>query len=248
MLACSHAAFLVFAFGQVTWILLWPATMAWVAYRRNRRFVAGAWFGVLVAVKPMFAISALVLSWPVWITAGVVSLSITVIAMTVTGWTAWSQWIAIGSGISWIEDPLSASVWGLLARFEHVSRLRDLTMGSVVLGAVLACWASWRALSVTDPDRRLVCAWLLQATIAPLGWIYYLPLAFGPAAASWRGLFAFWAAFCLLSVPLGLVEPKPFPMLMGLIYPLALLCAWAAWGGPTRQETDVRLSTKTYTF
>jgi hypothetical protein len=88
-------------------------------------------------------------------------------------------------------------------------------------------------MSVIQPDRRLVCAWLLHATLAPLGWIYYLPLAFGPVAANWPHRAMAWAAFALLCVPIGLIEPKPFPLLLGLTYPLSLLCAWIAW---TRRE------------
>lgn len=231
LLLTSHAAYMAFAFGQVTWLLLWPATMAWVAYRHDRRCAAGAWFGVLVAVKPMFAVSALVLSWPVWTTAGAVSLSISALALFVTGWPAWLRWIQTGRAVSWIEDPLSASVWGLLARFEQVSRLSDLSIASIAVATGLGAWAVWRALFVTQPDRRLVCAWLLQATVAPLGWIYYLPLAFGPAAASWKNNAVTWTAFCLLCVPLALIEPKPFPVAMGLTYPAALVFAWIAWSG-----------------
>jgi hypothetical protein len=59
----------------------------------------------------------------------------------------------------------------MLARFEGVSRLSDLSPVSVLLVIVLGGWAVWRTMSVTQPDRRLVCAWLLHATIAPLGWI-----------------------------------------------------------------------------
>ena len=231
LLLVTHAAYLVFAFGQVTWLLLLPATLAWAAYRNDRPRTAGAWFGILIAVKPTFAIAALLLSWPVWVTAAGVSISISALALSVTGWPAWQRWLETGRGIAWIEDPLSGSIWGLMTRFEGVSRLADLSPLSVFLGIGVGGWAIWRTISVTQRDSRLVCAWLLHATITPLGWIYYLPLAFGPAAGSWRRGPWTWAAFALLCVPIGLIEPKPFPLLLGLTYPLALFCAWIAWTG-----------------
>ena len=234
MLLVTHAAYQVFAFGQVTWLLLWPATMAWAAYRHDRLPVAGAWFGILVAFKPTFAIAAVLLSWPVWVTAAGVSISISALAVSVTGWSAWQRWLETGRAVSWIEDPLSASAWGVFARFEGVSRLSDLSPASVLLVIVLGGWAVWRTMSVTRPDRRLVCAWLLHATIAPLGWIYYLPLAFGPVAGSWPRGAAARIGLALLCVPMGLIEPKPFPVLLGLTFPLALFCAWTAWTVPEK--------------
>jgi alpha-1,2-mannosyltransferase len=230
LLLITHAAYLVFAFGQVTWVLLLPATLAWIFYRRDRPYLAGVWFGVLIAFKPSFAVSALVLSLPVWVTAGAVSIGISAICVSVTGWGPWQGWFELGRAVSWIEDPLSASIWGLLARFEHVSRLSELSAASIVVALSVSAWAIWRTVSVTQRDERLVCAWLLQTTIAPLGWIYYLPLAFGPVAASWQNRRRAWIALGLVCVPLGLVEPKPFPLLMGLTYPLALVFAWAEWG------------------
>jgi hypothetical protein len=240
LLLVTQAAFLGFAFGQVTWLLLWPATMAWVAYRQGRLRTAGAWFGLLIAVKPTFAIAVLLLSVPVWLTAAGVSIAISALAISLTGWPAWQRWIDMGRSVAWIEDPLSGSIWGMMARFEGVSRLGDLSPLSVGFVAVAGAWAASVAISTRQSDRRLICASLFHTAIAPLGWIYYLPLAFGPAAASWPRNRWSWGAFALFCVPIGLIEPKPFPVLMGLTYPGALFCALMAWRSP--QE-----SAETYT-
>ena len=70
-LLATLPAQIAWAQGQVTWILLYPLTKAWRSAREGRSVTAGAWLAPAIAVKPILALTPLVLGLPVLVTAGV---------------------------------------------------------------------------------------------------------------------------------------------------------------------------------
>ena len=243
----THGTYVAITQGQVTFWLLWPVTRAWIAVRHGRHAIGGLWLGPVIAIKPTIALTALLLPWPVWVVAGALSAAITGLGILAAGWGPWAQWLEAGADVDWITQHLNASLWSLAARWEigqalHV-RLRDLSMPVILLVVAVGLLLGWRARRTKDIDRRFTLALLWHALMSPLGWIYYLPLAVGPAAATWRSNRWAIAAFLLSFVPLGFVSvhvawSAPIVRTMGSIYPAAILCAWVAW---SRSEANARL-------
>ena len=56
--------------------------------------MAGAWLAPAIAVKPILALTPLVLGFPILVTAGALSAALTLIGMAVTGPQPWHDWLA----------------------------------------------------------------------------------------------------------------------------------------------------------
>jgi hypothetical protein len=185
----SVAARYVWLEGQITWLLLVPATEAWLAYRSRSPVVAGVWLGVIIAIKPFFALAALALGVRTTLGAGVLSAGLTVLSLPFTSLTPWQEWLALGPRIS-ITWPLSGSVWTLGARAEGAApmdvvfwtTLSPLTLSAIAAAALLGAVAAVRQ---RDPDARWTSAIAVALLLSPLGWIYYLPFAAGALVALW---------------------------------------------------------------
>ena len=187
VLAVSAGAFHVWSQGQVTWVLLYPFTRAWLALRDGRLISAGLWLAPVIVAKPIFVAVALFWPWRTWLMTGVASL---MIALTGVAWLSlatWIAWLEGGSHVAWISYPLNASVWGLLARVQtgglHEGTLSDVMAFSPILLVIIAgaaAAAAWRIARDRDADRRTTAGVLLMLLLSPLGWVYYLPIAFGP--------------------------------------------------------------------
>jgi hypothetical protein len=186
-LLVTVAARYVWLEGQVTWLLLVPSTFAWVAYRRNARMASGMWLGLIVAVKPFFAVTAFALGLPVALTTVAVASALTAVGVLVTSLAPWQQWLSLGSHIS-VTWPLSASVWTLGARLVGATPHDFVTWTSlpsaVAVSAVIVALAGVRiAFAQVNRDAQWTIAIVLALLVSPLGWIYYLPLAWGAVVA-----------------------------------------------------------------
>jgi hypothetical protein len=189
VLLVTVAARYVWLEGQITWLLMAPATLGWVAYRRGAPIVTGVWLGLIVAIKPFFAITALALGVRVALTAAAVAALITVVGVLVTSLTPWQQWLALGSGIS-VTWPSSASVWTLGTRLvgatpHDVVTWTSLPLVVAICTLIVAATGCAVAFAQDNRDGRWTIAIGLALLVSPLGWIYYLPLAWGAILAMW---------------------------------------------------------------
>ena len=186
-LLVTVAARYVWLEGQITWLLMVPSTLAWIAYRRNDWLVSGMWLGLIVAIKPFFAVTALALGIPVALTTAAVAVVVSVVGMLVTSVTPWQQWMALGGGIS-VTWPLSASVWTLGTRLlgatpHDVVAWTALPLAVSICALVVAGGGFAAAFGQDNRDGRWTIAIGLALLLSPLGWVYYLPLA-------WPGMVA----------------------------------------------------------
>lgn len=247
VLHVTHAAFLVWLQGQVTWILLYPLTRAWLAYRAGRPVAAGLWLAPAVAIKPILALAAVALPMRVWATAGLLSAAMAVSSLAWTGWPPWATWLRVGSEVSWIAWPVNASLWGMAARLQS-GTMKGLTLrelhpvaAAAVSVVLMACLAL--AIRTSARDRRFTLALFWMVLASPLGWIYYLPLGLGCVTATWPPGRLAWAVIALISVPFHLVQDRfSSPLVIrtaGCMYGAAVLTAFFLWWRNGRNRPDV---------
>jgi hypothetical protein len=237
LLNVTHAAFLVWMQGQLTWLLLYPVTRAWLAFREGNQVSAGVWLAPAIAIKPILALLPLVLPWRVWVTAGVASASISLCTILWTGWEPWAAWLHVGSAVTWLEWPPNASLWGVAARLQS-GALKTLSMQELhpmALGAVVVAGAFAWLQAVREPnlDRRFTLAVLWTVLMSPLGWIYYLPLGLAPMLATWTHSIALWLAVALLTIPFHMIQDwfasPAIVRTVGCTYGAAVIIAWLVW-------------------
>ena len=207
----THAAFLIWMQGQLSWLLMYPVTRAWLAIRDGHQMRAGLWLAPAIAVKPILALLPLVLPWRVWLTAGAASALVTLCTILGTGWESWAAWLRVGSAVAWLEWPPNASLWGFCGA-PPVRRAQEPHFERAAPGAHWCC-GSHREPSPgseqrvnLDVDRRFTFAVLWTVLMSPLGWIYYLPLGLAPMVASWPRSNAVWLAVAFLTIPFHMVQ------------------------------------------
>ena len=227
LLLLTHGMAQHWLLGQWTGLLLYPVTQAWAAYRSGRHVHAGVWLAPVIALKPPFALLALLLPWPTWLTAGALSAAASLVGMAATGLDPWTAWIQAGSSVDWLAPRFNASLWGVAARWQvgvdGAIRMSDLHIVSIALVVSAGVGLAVHALAQRDRDRRFFCAGLFSVLLSPLGWGYYLPLVAGPAIGIWTRSRLAWTAFGLT---MGAV--LNYTDLRFLTVP-CVLCAWFAW-------------------
>ena len=229
-------AVFAWALGQLTWVLLWVVTRAWLAESQPMR--AGLWLGAAIAIKPPFALMALLLPWTILATAGVAAAAITAAALAMTGFGPWIEWLQLNRAVDWLSLRPNASLWGLAARIvsSHIEKvhLADipwyLVAAIFAIGVPLGLWAR----KATGP-RRWLLAGFWSLTMSPLGWTYYLPVFIGPAAATRpSSRIALGCAIVLMILPIpalyAILAPVPGGTpVAGAVYSIALGLLWVAW-------------------
>jgi Glycosyltransferase family 87 len=184
--------------GEMSLLLLYPFTRAWIAARRGHWATAGGWIGLLASLKPFFALFVVWLairaSWRALLGGVAAAGAAVTLGATVFGIGVYFEWLRGFARIGWWSVPMNVSIRGLVERlFDPGSGMAPLwrapaltqplwtTAGIAVL--VVTLWKVREDARAHDLDRTillLLCAALL---LSPLGWVYYLPLATGPVAA-----------------------------------------------------------------
>jgi len=226
--------------GQLTWLLLYPVTRAWLASTRLR---AGLWLAPAVMLKPPLALMAILTPWPIPLITGLAGAAATLATIPLTGSQAWRDWLDQSRAVSWIGDWSNVSLWGLAARAHggdvQGTSLYDVSPAAVaviiVAGAVLAIEVLRR-----NDGVRWPMALLWSLLLSPAGWSYYLPLALGPALASWQDTWPTRAALALLAVPVFVLGAFRFyvaggTVLLGSIHFVAAALLWLAWARAPRK-------------
>jgi len=174
--------------GQVAWLCMLPATLAWRDWRRQKPVYAGLWLGLLIGVKPLFfpviGIALLRKQHRLLVAALATVLATVVVAGLACGWSAYGSWLRTGGGVYWYGLPLNASLRGVVARFAGEAMERPLWIGASLLVVGYTTWRLRRR--GPDVERELAAAFLVCLLISPLGWVYYVPVALGPLIASLR--------------------------------------------------------------
>jgi alpha-1,2-mannosyltransferase len=227
--------------GQLTFVILLPMTLAWIAARRNRWTRAGIWLGVAASVKPFLGVFLvwLLLRGRIRAAAAFIGAAgaCTVAGLIVFGWRSYAGWLGALSSVTWHWSPMNVSVTGLLARtFSGSAFFRPLVDApSVVqpLGAAIGFVVAVVSLVIlsrgegeAEVDRGFAGLMLAALLAAPLGSVYYWWFAVGPALALWwssrRGLSP--ARYVLLWIALP-----------GLVWPVVFTNLWSdhQWAGLT---------------
>jgi hypothetical protein len=236
LLLGTQGMFQHWAMGQFIGILLYPVTRAWMASRGGDDLEAGLWLAPVIFVKPPLALLAILLPWGTWVTAGTLSAFASGLGVLMTGAQPWLTWLKAGSEINWLALPLNASLWGMAARWQQGDcswfRMADLSVASTAAVLSIGGGLAWHALRQRDRDRRFFFAGLWSVLLAPLGWVYYLPLVAGAATASWPRSWIVVVAYGLLLAPAGENLPDASLMLGSFMF-VGVACSWLAWTLPT---------------
>ena len=189
--------------AQVSWLLWWPACLAWAAARRGHWITAGCLLGVLASLKPFLLVLlpfvAIARRWRA-VVALVVSAGVSnLVGLVAFGWETFSAWSGGLGSITWSKSLLNASIFGVLERAfsDRVAPVWDVApvasaswlvyplwvvASMLVLGVSL--WSIPRALARDGGTDRVFAVGLTAALlISPIGWIYYHFLFVGPTLA-----------------------------------------------------------------
>jgi hypothetical protein len=184
--------------GQLTFVLMLPLTMAWVA-ARNGVWNRAAWLlGIVASIKPFLAIFWAYLFVarhlrPFLVMTGTAVLC-TLVGVVVFGVRSYESWLAALSTANWWWAPMNGSISGFLARglgesplFTPMAELPNVVRVAVPASAlvvgVLSVLLIVRDRTENLPDRVFAGLLLTAQLVSPLGWIYYLWFAAGPLLA-----------------------------------------------------------------
>jgi hypothetical protein len=255
ILVCSATEATILT-GQVTFVLLLPLTVAWVAARRQRWIASAVWLGVLASLKPFLGIFGIYFIVRRHVAAALamvaMALACFLLGLLVFGWSAYRSWLDALGGIRWTWAVMNASLHAPLARVLSdnpffaplMAAPEAVTPIGVLLGLVATVIAFVVIARDDSPDAidRATALLILTALLAsPLGWIYYLWFAVGPLAALWvSGSLSRWprpGVFVLIATP-GLLCPIGLTLFaqhwrwggltMGSIYTWTTLTLWVA--------------------
>ena len=194
---CCSATGTIAVTGQLVFVLLLPVTFAWIAARHNRWNSAAAWLGVCASIKPFLGIFLLYLILrrdrkpaAVMVVAGAACVAA---GLVIFGRSAYEAWLGVLGSVDWTWSPMNGSLAALVSRafgenpvyMPVVSASWLITPVTTVL-VLLIGLMSLRQLLQSPPrfvDHIFALLLLTAQLISPLGWIYYLWLIAGPAAA-----------------------------------------------------------------
>jgi len=223
--------------GQISWILLWLVTRAWIA-SASRPKRGGVWLGLAIAIQPPLALMAILLPLEVCVAAAATAAAMTGMGVVVASVGAWKDWIALSGHVTWLPFPLNASLWGLAARIQSggVVAFSFAQMSWVWLVLVALAGAALAVLTLqTTGSRRWILAGLWGVLLSPLGWTHYLPTLIGPGVATTTSRRrALVTGLVLLAVPLPVVAVVAgtsaiATVVLGSMYTMGLCLLWWAW-------------------
>ena len=183
--------------GQLTFVLLLPVTLAWIAARHNRWNSAAALLGVCASIKPFLGIFLIYLMLrrdrtpaAIMIFAGAMCV---LAGLVVFGRSAYEGWLSVMASVDWTWSPLNGSLAALVSRafgqnpiYTPVLSASWLIKPVTTLMVLSIGMISLRQLQQSPPrfvDHIFAGLLVTAQLVSPLGWVYYLWLLAGPAAA-----------------------------------------------------------------
>ena len=202
--------------SEITFVLMLPFALMWRAWRQQRWTRAGAWLGVLVSLKLFFGVFAVWLlvtrryrALGAMVASG---LALVLCGGLVFGHDSYRHWVHSLGTVGWQWMAMNASWPGFVSRvFESGGKIAPIVSWPAVVAplsfagsaAILILTlrrcgggASNPPVSAAAPlsataDRQILLLLLGAILASPLGWVYYLPLAYGPILG-WMGAGRGW--------------------------------------------------------
>jgi len=240
VLFCSATETIVIT-GQLTFLLLLPITLAWIAARRGNWNRAALYLGICTSIKPFIGIFLIYLvlarRLQAAATMAAAATSCYLIGLVVFGWQAHLDWLRALSAVDWTWASMNGSLAALPARafgdtpyyvpILYSPRLvAPITAILALLVIAISLTIFLRDESQDTGDRTFAGLLITAQLVSPLGWVYYLWFVAGPALALWRTRHdrpsVLRGRLALMSVP-------------GLVAPLGVTLLWnhSTWGGIT---------------
>ncbi|HEX7778859.1 MAG TPA: glycosyltransferase family 87 protein [Vicinamibacterales bacterium] len=251
VVVCSATAANVIT-GQLTFVMMLPITLAWIAARRGDWSKASVLLGIAASIKPFLGVFWVYLlvtrEWRPLLLMTVAGALCVLAGVIVFGPGAYESWRGALSAVEWWWPPMNGSVTGFLGRSLSVNPIYVPAMdapGLIRPAALLLSAAAVVGLVLSLARNRSVdltfAGLLLTAQlISPLGWVYYLWFAAGPLVALWwsnhQRVKPSGKLFLALALP-GLVCPLTYVVMwkgalatvtLGSIYWWSTLFLWAA--------------------
>jgi hypothetical protein len=228
-----------FFLGQVTFLVMLPMLLGWVALRQQRNGTAGAWLGLAASLKPFVGL--------IWLgltlqkngrAAGAMLLTgfvCAVIGLLPGGWDAYIDYSAALHAINWQAASWNASLAGFISRplggsqnipwIDAPGWARGLTTLATLATLALYVRAVRQCNSLTVRARS---DWLLALSlpamllVSPLGWLYYFPLMVFTVLVLWRSSG-------------GMAHPNAFRWALAATLALSTIPSWLI---PAKQMND----------
>lgn len=191
--------------GQIYIPLLFIAIVAWICFKKGDQILGGVALGFLIAIKPNFIFWAFALlaslNWKAFITAGIVSLGISLVPVTLYGPEIYYQWLEASSIFSpdLLIFPGNNSLQGLTARFA----LQELGVWlSVILSAAALIFIAWK-----KPAGHIVngIGILVSLLISPIAWTGYTLLVIPILLERRQWNYLHWASAVIFMVPFPVI-------------------------------------------
>jgi alpha-1,2-mannosyltransferase len=244
----TQAAVLTPRLGQIAWLLMPLATLAWLADREGRSAIAGAWLGPLAYMKPFYGLYLMYFAWRRdWrACAGMCASGVAcaVAGLLTTNIETHRSWLATLSGLRRQGHSLNGSARGVAARVFNPDIVQPYPIYTVLANSPVAeqvtfwllvlaiAFVVWRALQTADRDQAWAILGIVAVLCSPLGWIYYLPISLGPIATvivreqRWR---LAGVGVLLLSVPFSVLAMGHFGMIGTLTVGSVFWWGTVAW-------------------
>lgn len=185
---------------------------AWLLLRRHQ-VMAGILIGIVVAVKPNFAVWIVLLllarDWLPVLAACATTITLSLLPLFVYGPAVYRSWLQVVSTGS-AEVAANASILAFWTRF-NAPQLGDISILGLLLAS--AIWVWWRR-----PDVARLSNWALIVALlaSPIAWVTYQAFLL-PVFCSVRWTPVVWAAALLQVLPYWLLWLPPMQTGFGLI-------------------------------
>jgi hypothetical protein len=205
--------------SEMTFVLMLPFVLMWRSWRRGAWTSAGAWLGVLLSLKLFFGVFAVWLlvtrRYRALAAMSSSALGLMVLGGLVFGHDSYREWVHSLGTVGWQWMAMNASWPGFVSRvFESGGKIAPVVSWPAVvaplsiLGSSAILVFSLRgslpakthvmtggggASAPPVRDRQFLVLLLGAILASPLGWVYYLPLAYAPILG-WIGAGRGWDA------------------------------------------------------
>jgi len=184
----------VFAYGQVTGLLLLLLGSAWILSREHRDISAGMCIGLACAIKlfcGLFLIYFLCLKrWRIFFSALSIFFLAFLLGFMVFGLKAYLTYHTMLSSVGWYAASWNASFFGFFIRIfsgiekniplisaPHALKISTILCTVLLVAYLIRTWRKWGEQQFDLGYSLVIVSMLL---LSPLGWIYYFPLLLIP--------------------------------------------------------------------